>query len=71
MFSLVPVKPHFIEMVNIDMTIMYTPWKFFALWFQRRSFYVRFVLKKVQVGNDQEKAQSKKDSHSKIRGGKH
>ena len=25
---------------------------------------------KVQVGNDQEKAQSEKDSHSKIRGGK-
>ena len=26
--------------------------------------------KKVQVGKDQEKAQSEKDSHSKIRGGK-
>ena len=26
--------------------------------------------KKVQVGNDQEKAQSEKDSHSKNRGGK-
>ena len=26
--------------------------------------------KKVQVGKDQEKAQSKKDSHSKNRGGK-
>ena len=26
--------------------------------------------KKVQVGNDQEKAQSEKDSHSKSRGGK-
>ena len=25
---------------------------------------------KVQVGNDQEKAQSEKDSHSKYRGGK-
>ena len=26
-------------------------------------------IKKVQVGNDQEKAQSEKDSHSKNRGG--
>ena len=29
-----------------------------------------FVDKKVQVGNDQEKAQSEKDSHFKNRGGK-
>ena len=29
-----------------------------------------FFVKKVQVGKDQEKAQSAKDSHSKIRGGK-
>ena len=28
------------------------------------------VWKKVQVGKDQEKAQSEKDSHSKNRGGK-
>ena len=28
------------------------------------------LLKKVQVGKDQEKAQSEKDSHSKNRGGK-
>ena len=28
------------------------------------------VCKKVQVGKDQEKAQSEKDSHSKNRGGK-
>ena len=28
------------------------------------------VRKKVQVGKDQEKAQSEKDSHSKNRGGK-
>ena len=28
------------------------------------------MLKKVQVGKDQEKAQSEKDSHSKNRGGK-
>ena len=30
----------------------------------------RSLLKKVQVGKDQEKAQSEKDSHSKNRGGK-
>ena len=30
----------------------------------------RQVGKKVQVGKDQEKAQSEKDSHSKNRGGK-
>ena len=29
-----------------------------------------FWFKKVQVGKDQEKAQSEKDSHSKNRGGK-
>ena len=29
-----------------------------------------FQSKKVQVGKDQEKAQSEKDSHSKNRGGK-
>ena len=28
------------------------------------------TLKKVQVGNDREKAQSERDSHSKNRGGK-
>ena len=28
-------------------------------------------VKKVQVGKDQEKAQSENDSHSKSRGGKH
>ena len=36
-------------------------------------FYAKFddiVYEKVQVGNDQEKAQSEKDSHSKNRGGK-
>ena len=36
-------------------------------------FYTRteFIInKKVQVGKDQEKAQSEKDSHSKNRGGK-
>ena len=29
-----------------------------------------FNFRKVQVGKDQEKAQSEKDSHSKYRGGK-
>ena len=29
-----------------------------------------YILKKVQVGKDQEKAQSEKDSHSKNRGGR-
>ena len=29
-----------------------------------------FLYEKVQVGKDQEKAQSEKDSHSKNRGGK-
>ena len=29
-----------------------------------------WAVKKVQVGKDQEKAQSEKDSHSKNRGGK-
>ena len=31
---------------------------------------VIFLYEKVQVGKDQEKAQSEKDSHSKNRGGK-
>ena len=30
----------------------------------------RKIIKKVQVGKDQEKAQSEKDSHSKNQGGK-
>ena len=33
------------------------------------SFFI-YIQKKVQVGKDQEKAQSEKDSHSKNRGGK-
>ena len=32
--------------------------------------YEAYYRKKVQVGNDQEKVQSEKDSHSKNRGGK-
>ena len=32
--------------------------------------FVKKLYKKVQVGKDQEKAQSEKDSHSKNRGGK-
>ena len=34
------------------------------------SLLLDILLKKVQVGKDQEKAQSEKDSHSKNRGGK-
>ena len=36
----------------------------------RQVGYTIFERKKVQVGKDQEKAQSEKDSHSKNRGGK-
>ena len=35
-----------------------------------RYFQKHETVKKVQVGKDQEKAQSEKDSHSKNRGGK-
>ena len=35
-----------------------------------RNLKLRNMHKKVQVGKDQEKAQSEKDSHSKNRGGK-
>ena len=43
-----------------------------TIWVPTRSDTNRTVQsqKKVQVGNDQEKAQSKRDSHSKKRGGK-
>ena len=34
------------------------------------SVVIKLKIKKVQVGKDQEKAQSEKDSHSKNRGGK-
>ena len=33
-------------------------------------YFVFQIYQKVQVGKDQEKAQSEKDSHSKNRGGK-
>ena len=36
----------------------------------RTVFIIKKYYKKVQVGKDQEKAQSEKDSHSKNRGGK-
>ena len=35
-----------------------------------RNQNINFSFKEVQVGKDQEKAQSEKDSHSKNRGGK-
>ena len=44
-----------------------------AGFFQGYDYYARFHIhsyRKVQVGKDQEKAQSEKDSHSKNRGGK-
>ena len=34
------------------------------------TFFFQIMSKKVQVGKDQEKSQSEKDSHSKNRGGK-
>ena len=44
---------------------------------QQRTSYVllsgfnyNYIYRKVQVGKDQEKAESEKDSHSKNRGGK-
>ena len=38
---------------------------------QEKHFHeINTTLKKVQVGKDQEKAQSEKDSHSKNQGGK-
>ena len=50
-------KNHFIYLVTID---------------TRKAFDVanHVILKKIQVGKNQEKAQSEKDSHSKNRGGK-
>ena len=42
--------------------------KFLCGW--RHMYVFMFLVKKVQVGKDQEKAQSEKDSHSKNRGGK-
>ena len=44
-------------------------------WRENKNTFVSIVMhntyhKKVQVGKDQEKAQSEKDSHSKNRGGK-
>ena len=49
----------FVRDINITLTVLY-------LW-TLSSFKER---KKVQVGKDQEKAQSEKDSHSKNQGGK-
>ena len=36
----------------------------------RVTYFDQLYKKKVQVGKDQKKAQSEKDSHSKTRGGK-
>ena len=44
---------------------------YFMLYVRKCSFFMeKFIDKMVQVGKDQEKAQSEKDSHSKNRGGK-
>ena len=45
---------------------------FYHIWAWRPSWScdLDYLYKKVQVGKDQEKAQSEKDSHSKNRGGK-
>ena len=43
---------------------------FKVLFLKFRYLSGRLLGKKVQVGKDQEKAQSEKDSHSKNRGGK-
>ena len=40
----------------------------FDIWLKKSSSF--FSIKKEQVGKDQEKVQSEKDSHSKNRGGK-
>ena len=67
------------ELLDIDITTtyMYTLQFFFFLFFfiesyqyQNAKFILETVCEKVQVGKDQEKAQSEKDSHSKNRGGK-
>ena len=43
---------------------------FYDLKLQKLSSFHSGISEKVQVGKDQEKAQSEKDSHSKNRGGK-
>ena len=51
-----------------------TIFKLLVLSYMHTTLYISFSysnnMKKVQVGKDQEKAQSEKDSHSKNRGGK-
>ena len=55
------------------LSIMYTNLWICVMLVQKEHDYLVldiFVHQKVQVGKDQEKAQSEKDSHSKNRGGK-
>ena len=52
------------EVQQTDMTSVYETCQ------QSQMGYALTYHKKVQVGKDQEKAQSEKDSHSKNRGGK-
>ena len=53
---------------NILMPVLLYVYVFFLFLFFGVFFLVQ--IKKIQVGKDQEKAQSEKDSHSKNRGGK-
>ena len=54
----VNLKIDFLRFVSKTMKLLTENFQFYSFW------------KKVQVGKDQEKAQSEKDSHSKNRGGK-
>ena len=57
-------RPIFLHVTQLYDFAKYTRLKDSAL------YIPKYGRKKVQVGNDQEKAQSEKDSHSKNRGGK-
>ena len=55
-------------LIQINKHLQYTFWCSFLILLAL--FVTCFGVKKVQVGKDQEKAQSEKDPHSKNRGGK-
>ena len=52
------------------MTMLYMKYTSFVSCCCREDFFIYFHYKKVQVGKDQEKAQSERDSHSKTEVGK-
>ena len=59
------------EVVQIINTCCHLTWfAFTPVWKRIRKSTNEWIQKKVQVGKDQEMAQSEKDSHSKNRGGK-